>query len=90
MNDKTRQAIENFVEFTPNSINAPISHCTDRNRIFDIAIAAFESPEALSDVYNELNSQIHERHFLHEKDLIVSLKHDITLIVEFLKYQQHR
>ncbi len=89
MNDKTKNAVETFVEFTPKNIDAPIAHSTDRIRVFDIAIAAFEAEDALSDVYEGLSSQIHENKFLHEKDLIASVKHDISLIVEFLKYHKH-
>lgn len=89
MNDQTKQAIDVFVEFTPKDIDAPI-HCTDRNRVFDIAIAAFKAQEARSDVYDELSSQIREKHFLHEKDLISAVKHDLSILLDFLKYKHNK
>lgn len=89
MNDQTKQAIDVFVEFTPKDIDAPI-HCTDRNRVFDIAIAAFNEQEALSDVYDSLSDSIKEEKFKHADTLIPSVKHDIGLLVEFLKYQQRK
>ena len=90
MNDKTKQAIVNFAELTPKSIDVPVTHCTDRNLLFEISIAAFNANEALSDVNEEISSQIQEHHFTHEKELIDSVKHDVGLIVEFLKYQQRK
>jgi len=89
MNEKIKQTIDDFANFTPKHIDAP-THCTDKNRVFDIAIAAFEAQESLSDVYAELRTQIQEHHFPHEQELLTSVKHDITLIVEFLKYQQNK
>ena len=90
MNYKTKQTIENFVKLTPDSIDVPVSHCTDRDRVFDIAIAAFEAQEARSDVYDELSALIHEKHFLHEKDLIDAVKHDLSILLDFLMYQQKK
>lgn len=89
MTDETKQAIDVFAEFTPKDIDAP-SHCTDRNRVFDIAITAFNKQDALSDVYDTLSKSIREEKFTNADVLITSVKRDIGLLVEFLKYQQRK
>lgn len=89
MNEQTKRAIANFVELTPKAIDAAI-HSTDRSRVFDIAIAAFETNETLSDVYEELGALLQENKFINATELLKSVKHDIGLIFEFLKYQQKK
>lgn len=87
MDPKTKQAIDYFVEFTPEYIDEPI-HCTDRQRVFNIAIAAFHAHDPLSDVNEELSRLIQEKRFMHAEKVANSVKHDVGLLVEFLNYQQ--
>lgn len=87
MNQKTKQAIDVFVEHTPKYIEDPI-HCTDRQREFDIAIATFEANDLLSDVNEYLQNLLQENDFLHTEKLTKVVKHDIELLVEFLRYQK--
>lgn len=83
MNQKVINKI-NILNDSPKYIDG-ISHVSDRNKVYDIAIAIYETKESLEDTKNYLSNNL-SNNFIHRDKVLDDCIKAISIIYMFLDY----
>ncbi len=84
MNQKVIDKI-NILNESPDYIDG-IIHATDRNKVYDIAIAIYETKESIEDTKKYLTKNL--ANFTHRDKVLDDCIKNISIIYMFLKYYQ--
>lgn len=84
MNQQVIEKINIFNGITPKHIDG-VSNVNDRNRVYDIAIAIYETKESFEDAKQYLRENLSDK-FMHREKVLDDCIKNISVICMFLDY----
>ena len=88
MNQQVIEAIDVFNKMTPDYINGVVN-INDRKRLYDIAVAVYETKESLEDTKQYLREHLSDK-FTYREKVLNDCINNISVIYMFLDYYNQK